>query len=226
MRALFYFNSKMPKKQLERRPLFQQKPTYDWQQNDTALVVQVPCDVLQQKHLSLLLTDVFVRVANAQKPSEATVLDLFHEIDFTAPANRALLRPATRTVELVLTKKTPGLHWEQLEIIPDSREALAARRNEAQDRLHAYEAQQAQKQTELRHKLDKETVEEQMRLEGQQRDILKARKEEEKRQAEDETYALLESKYGAPSQPAPAPAPAAAAIESAPQPAEIEELVP
>ena len=126
----------------------------------------------------------------------------------------------------MLTKKTPGLHWEQLEIIPDSREALAARRNEAQDRLHAYEAQQAQKQTELRHKLDKETVEEQMRLEGQQRDILKARKEEEKRQAEDETYALLESKYGAPSQPAPAPAPAAAAIESAPQPAEIEELVP
>ena len=161
---------------------------YKWSQTDESISIHLPIKNVLLKQIDILYTDYLLKV-NATSIKYFAAIDFAHEIDFMNAKNRVQLTDGR--LEVFLTKKVANNSWTSLEIKGLTKQELMTRRSESVGRY--YEAQEKRKKEaqETIYKMEKRSVDQQMKVEGHERKFIKNTKKEELAKAQEELFSDL-----------------------------------
>ena len=159
---------------------------YSWEQEHNIIKIIVPCKnpIINKKgYFDLFVSRTYVKF-HLKSPKTFIEFDFSNDIDHTSSLNKAL---STEThLELVFCKKIPGQHWETL-TTPDKSLAKARREESLKEISEASEkARETAEKTRI--SMDRLSVSEQMRLDGEKRKNLEDKLLDEKSKAIKEIF--------------------------------------
>jgi hypothetical protein len=102
------------------------------------------------------------------------IIDFPHEINWEDARNNVQLHD--ESLEVLLVKKEIGIDWTMLQVEGMSRQELIKRREESMVRFNKRKEIKFKAAQEKTYELDKETVKQQMKVEGHQRKHIKNEK--------------------------------------------------
>ena len=177
---------------LKRFQVKRQTDSYSWSESEDFVSISCNAKGMAMKHIDVFISDLFVKI-NITKINYFIVWDLLKPIQVGHPNNRVTL--ANGNIDIKLMKEEPGTMWSNLEYQGKKANKLK-RRNESIKRFEEWEKKKHEAQGETKLKLDKAALDKQMELEQWERQVLKEKKEQEKKVIEDQLYDDLEQMEG------------------------------
>jgi len=125
------------------------------------------------KNVDIIYTDFMLKV-NVSTIRYVEIVDFPHEVDWEDARNNVQLHD--ESLEVLLIKKDIGVDWTMLQVEGMSRQELIKRREESMNRFNKRKEIKFKAAQERTYELDKETVRQQMKVEGHQRKHIKNEK--------------------------------------------------
>lgn len=165
-----------------------QKQSLEWYQTEDTLTIRLQISGVSLKKIDFSLADLVLKI-NFLERNSIKFLDFLKKVDYLNKANSFLY--INETLEITLQKDEKGL-WPTLLIQKMEKEYVLKRRNDSFERKMASEKEFHANLNEIKIKYDRHSVNEQMRLETNERLLLEQRKKEEKDQAIKDLYQSID----------------------------------
>ena len=85
---------------------------YQWTQTDESITVRLPMKNVLMKSIDVFISDLLLKIS-AQTIKYFAAVDFLHEVDYRNNKNKTQLIDSR--LEIVLSKKVQGVHWNTLE---------------------------------------------------------------------------------------------------------------
>ena len=158
-----------------------------FQQTDEAVLVRLPIKNVLLKQIDIFYSDLVLKVS-AQSIKYFQAVDFLHEIEHRSPKNRVQLLDTC--LEVYLVKKQQGVKWDSLEPAAGtfSRKELFDRRQASIARYDEEEKQRADLAFKTKNRMEKEVVDEQIKVDAFQRNTIQKTKDAELKNAQDAIF--------------------------------------
>jgi hypothetical protein len=122
------------------------------------------------KNVDVFYTECMLKV-NATSIKFVAIIDFAHDIDYNHPKNRTQL--LDNRMEVFMMKKQEGITWENLELQGMTKQQLMEKRNKSISIYYTKKEQDHKDAQEKVHKMEKEVIEDQMKVDKHVRKHIK-----------------------------------------------------
>lgn len=165
---------------------------YSWEQEHNIVKITVQClnpIINKPGYFDLFISRSYLKF-HLKSPKTFMDFDLYSDIDPSSSLNKTLATASH--LEIILAKSTPGQHWEAL-INPDKTSAKQ-RRDQSLQEVNENYSRSREAAEKARIDMDRLSVSEQMRLDGNMRKVLEDKILDEKNNAVKEIFSSKSSK--------------------------------
>lgn len=160
------------------------KIDFEWTQDSTTVTIKYEIKSVSLKKIDVYAAPYFLKI-NVQERNLVKYIDFYFEVDFSNKENTILY--IDQVLEVKLLKQLSGL-WPEITDFGLDKENIFKRRQESITIKENFEKDFNKKLSDLKIEHDRYSVNEQMRLERNERDYIENKKKVEKEKAEHEIY--------------------------------------
>lgn len=160
------------------------KIDFEWTQDSSTVTIKYEIKSVSLKKIDVYIAPFFLKI-NVQERNLVKYIDFYFEVDFSNKENTILY--IDQVLEVKLLKKSIGL-WSDITDFSLDKENIFKRRQESISIKENFDKDFNKKLNDLKIEHDRYSVNEQMRLERNERDYIESKKKMEKEKAEQEIY--------------------------------------
>lgn len=150
----------------------------------------LPLKNVSMKNIDVLITRDFLKV-NASSIRYICVIDFAHHIDYEHPSTKVTLMDEKLEINVFKPQEEHKI-WDFVQVSGLSKDEIRVRREASLSQYYARQEEKRKMAEQVKLSQDKHSIDQQMKIETIQRKQIKAKKEEEKRQAETELFKDLD----------------------------------